>query len=501
MRFLGRFASQSGGLNLERRLAGGAFWSVAGSASSRGLMLLSIIVIGRILGARLFGELGMIQSTVGVFGTVAGLGMGLMATKHLSELRSSHPARAGRILGLSSMSTWISGGAAALLIAVAAPWVARHAMSAPHLGGDLRFASLLLLLGAVNSAQAGALFGFEAFREMAIINIVSAVTTFPIAIWSAWRWGLRGAIAGLVATAAMNCVLYWLTIRRVARRHGVPLSYRGCWKERALLWHFNLPGVANSLVLALAQWGAYAILARQVRGYEQLGIYNAVFRIRQVPETIMGMLLAPVIPVLSDALGRKDTSAQRRIVSFTLKISMLVTIPLALVQCSAPWLTLLPYGSTYQGEHLTVQWVMIGAVVYGLIAPMGYLLTSLGRMWLAFSAGAAYCILFLAGTKILAPSFGAAGLACAFAIAAFLSNAAVIWHLWLKFPEVMRRVEWGSALAWSFVLLGASVWVSIVAPPFAALACGAFFALAFVTWSVRKMNFKGLLLQPNGSEP
>jgi len=81
------------------RLAKGVFWSMASAVISRGLMLAASVLVARMLGKTGFGELGMIRSTVGMFGVFAGFGLGLTATKHVAEFRSSDPARAGRIIG------------------------------------------------------------------------------------------------------------------------------------------------------------------------------------------------------------------------------------------------------------------------------------------------------------------------------------------------------------------------------------------------------------------
>ena len=72
-------------------------------------MLIASMVVARILGKNEFGELGMIQSTVGMLGVFAGFGLGLTATKHVAELKHSNPERTGRILSLCSVaeeSTW-----------------------------------------------------------------------------------------------------------------------------------------------------------------------------------------------------------------------------------------------------------------------------------------------------------------------------------------------------------------------------------------------------------
>ena len=69
------------------RLARGVFWSMAGAVISRGLMLAAWVLVARMLGKTGYGELGMIQSTVGMFGVFAGFGLGLSATKHVAEFR------------------------------------------------------------------------------------------------------------------------------------------------------------------------------------------------------------------------------------------------------------------------------------------------------------------------------------------------------------------------------------------------------------------------------
>lgn len=61
------------------RLASGPFWSLTASVLARGLSLLSAIVVARILGTHDVGQLGMIHSTVGMFGVLAGFGMGMTA--------------------------------------------------------------------------------------------------------------------------------------------------------------------------------------------------------------------------------------------------------------------------------------------------------------------------------------------------------------------------------------------------------------------------------------
>ncbi|MCL5281662.1 MAG: oligosaccharide flippase family protein, partial [Planctomycetes bacterium] len=157
------------------RLARGTVWSTAGAVTARGLSLLSSIVIAHLLSQVGFGELGILYSTVALFQVFAGFGLGVTATKYVAEHRHSDPAKAGRIIAMAWLVTVATGASCAVLLAVLAPWLAAHTLAAPHLSRPLRITAIALFLTAVNSAQAGALSGFEAFKSIARLNVITGV--------------------------------------------------------------------------------------------------------------------------------------------------------------------------------------------------------------------------------------------------------------------------------------------------------------------------------------
>ena len=68
-----------GDASLTRRFAQAALWSVAAATLSRGFAFLATVGIGRVLGPTAYGQYALLQSTVGLFGLLAGSGFGLAA--------------------------------------------------------------------------------------------------------------------------------------------------------------------------------------------------------------------------------------------------------------------------------------------------------------------------------------------------------------------------------------------------------------------------------------
>ena len=424
------------------RLARGAFWSLTGTVLSRGLGLLSGILVGRLLGKHGFGELGMIQSTVGLFGTVAGFGMGTMATRNVAELRLKDPLKAGRVIALSSATAWLTSAGMALLLIIFAPWLAKHTLAAPQLTGLLRVGALLLLLNGVNGAQTGALAGFEAFKSISRINLYTGLLSFPLMLVGAWFWGVTGAVWAYVANYAFNCWMNWHALRQEANKSGIVLTYDGCLQESGLFWRFNLPTVINSILYSFTIWACGAMVVQQASGYGGMGVFNAAKRFAELPELFFGMLMVPVLPVLSETFGRKDMAAYGKTLVMGFLVGTLIIVPVSLLQIAVPWLTLLPYGADYQGGESIVRWLVLGSVAYSLVWPVNNILISMGRMWLLVAQVVLYMVLYLVLGRWLIPRHGAAGFAMAGTLAFTLSNLPCVVFLFLKLGDTMRRAKW-----------------------------------------------------------
>ena len=412
------------------RLARGAFWSLAGSMISRGLGLLSGILVARMLGKYDFGRFGMIQSTVGMFSTFAGFGMGLTANKHVAEFRRTDPARAGRLIVLSRLVAWATGSLMTIALVILAPWLANHTLASPTMAGLLRAGALMLLLGGVNGAQIGALSGLEGFKTIARVSLFGGILSFPITVVGTWWAGVTGAVWAQVAALAVNCFVNFLALRHETQRAGIPIAFRKLNREWSILWRFSLPAVLAASMTGPVSWATSALLANQADGYSQLGIYNAVLRIKIVPEIVLGILMAPLLPVLAERYSARDTAGYNKTAYAAFSLSLLATLPLGLVQLAVPSLTMLPYGQTYAGHREVVQWFMLDLAVIGSFNPMAAILASMNKMWFGFTYNLIWGALYAMEAWWLIPRYGALGLVAALTSSHLLMLGPTLYYMY-----------------------------------------------------------------------
>jgi O-antigen/teichoic acid export membrane protein len=418
------------------RLVRGAFWSLIGSILSRAINLGASILIARILTQEAFGAVGVIQGTVGLFGTLAGFGLGTTVTKYVSEYRSTDPARAGRLAMLALGASCATGAVVSLLLCVFSHSLAAHVLAAPYLVRELETSALLVLLGSINGVQAGALSGLEAFKSLAAVNLVAGLTGTPVQLLGAWLGGLPGAVWGLVAASFVNVVIAQVALRRSSSQAGLPLSWKGCTAEARLLGGFAAPLLAISLVTSGANWACNAFLVNQRQGYAEMALLNASSQWLALVVFVAASMQQGVFPALSESLSRRNAAASGSMLRTVLLISVGAATPFTITALVAsPWIMKL-YGSAFAHGWPVLAITVLSAWVYCLHIALNQFILAAGRVgWFCIS-NSLWAVLVVALAYFFVAS-GAEGLALA-RIVAYVLVVLLEWVMVRRQLQSMR---------------------------------------------------------------
>jgi len=399
-----------------RRLARGAIW---GSVAAAGLRILGVgasFLLARILGQVGFGEYGMVNSTAGMVGSLAGMGIGLTVTKHVAQFKNTAPDKAGRILALSSMVTVLSAVVYGVAFVVLAPWLAEKTIAAPHLAPILRISAITVAMGVVNRVQTSSLDGCEAFRVKSYIIVGTGIAQTVMVVLGAWLWGLKGAVSGMALATLVTVIVTRWAVAKEWRRFDIQLPWRDAKKEWRVLVDFSLPAFLAGISVGPVMWGSSAFLANQPNGYKELGIYNAANQWFTAIIFIPGLIGTAVLPVMADKYGQGDAQGSIRVMKRMMGIVALVVIPMALVLSLLSPLIMKGYGETF----VTGYWVLVisvaTAALLAVMTPVGQLIAASGRMWTGFFMNTGWGLVLLLGSYLMV-RWGAEGLAGARLIA------------------------------------------------------------------------------------
>ena len=415
--------------DLARRMATGAFWSFFGTVAARLLTLVAGIVCARLLGKEQYGEFGMVRSTIYMFIAFGSMGIGLMATKYISEFRGKDPARVVSVYTLSNIFALCAGVLISAAILLSAPYLAEHNLHSPQLAGPIRLGALFLFGTVLNGAQDGTLGGFENFRAIAINNFIGSVVESVLMLVGAYYHGVGGAILGYGLGYCAIFVANQVSIRKNFRALGVHTLRRNIFRtDIKLLYTFCLPAALAGILVAPTLWVARSMLVRS-DGFGQLAIFEAADQWKNlilfVPTTVNQI----VLPILSSVQGSNQRQFWK-VLNFNLLLNAAVAVLAVLVVAFfSPYIMKL-YGRDFT-DHVTMIILAVSAIFTCVGNVVGLSIASRAKMWIGFGFNAIWTVLYLAFAWLfLQWCMGASGLAWALLVAYFLHT--VIQYAYLR---------------------------------------------------------------------
>jgi O-antigen/teichoic acid export membrane protein len=443
--------------NIERspagaRVARGAFWSLVGGVGSRALAVGASVLVARLLGKVGYGEMGMVQSTVGMLGVFAGFGLGTTATKCIAEYRRSDPGRAGRIAVLTLAVSLVSTGVIAAACAGWSGWLAERALGRAALAPLVAAAALQLVVTTLAGVVSAALAGFEEFRRIARMQVWLGLLGPFIAVPLVWRFGVDGAIAGVTVNAALGLAWGAVLLGNATAAHAVPLRYDpACWREAGVLVGVALPSLLSNLLLIPVMWATNLMLVRGPGGYGELGIFNAANQWRMVIVFLPGMLAAAVLPVLAETHGSRDHEGFRSALVLNLRATWVVALPLTVATIALAGPVAALFGRQFTGMQDVLPALMVAAFLSIVNATIGAALVGSGRLWTGMLMNLAWALALVGAAAYLVPRRGAFGLGLAYL-------AAYVLHTLWQMAYVELRIAPAAILGqWRLIALTAAV--------------------------------------------
>lgn len=453
--------------NLRGKLIYGIFWNLVSAIASQGFPIIAAVVTARFLGKFSYGQLGMINSTVILFSTFAGLGLGITATKYIAQIHQTDPERTGRIMGLTNLFGAAAGVVMCIILFVMAPWLASNTLAAPDLASALRIASLLLIFNTIVGIQYGSIAGFGAFKDLAKITIIQGLLSSTLTIAGVYFFGLVGAVTAMVINSFINLMLYKLTINNLVKRFNIKIDYVRSWEEKDVIWKLSLPSMLSSVMVGPVVWIANVIIINTEGGYSQLGLFNAADQWRSVltflPIVVGGVLL----PMVSANVTKENKALE----TVNVLASWVIVIIIALPFISFPEIIAFFYGHDYSStvflQSLTI--MMLVSCIISYKEGIGRKLVAKNLMWWGVLSNLTWGALFL-WSLLIFKNLGSLGLAISYFIS-YAANTIFFVPFYISKKVIPRNliISKEVMLVWIVLILQAiltsfriSLWIRVV---------------------------------------
>lgn len=357
----------------ESVLAKDSFWSVFGNGTGNFLLLIAGVLIARLLGKDLYGEYGMIKTTMFYIAGFASFGLSYTSTKFIAENISDKPERVNSIVSASLRISLTFSVILSIVLVIFSNDIAVF-VNEPRLALPFRYLGVIIILRALANTLNGLLGGFKKYKRIGINNIISGATLFISGVILTYFFGIIGSFIGLVLSQSILCVLNIIALIKETRKF--PSSCNHYVKE---ILNFSLPVAIQELFFVICNWGVMLVLTKYA-SLGDVGIYSAAAQWYAVVLFIPNLLSNVVLSYLSG--NNKDKEQYANIFKKLILINIICAlIPFIVVFLFSGVITSF-YGEDFS-ELKNVLNILIAGTLFACVAGVyqsDYL--ARGRNWL-----------------------------------------------------------------------------------------------------------------------
>jgi len=364
------------------RLTNGIAWSLVAQGSTQGATFVSNMIIANLVGRIAYGQYATVIGTLLSISLLAQLATGYTSVKYLAELRTTDPVRAGRVTGLCSMVSAVSGVIATTAVLCLSPWLANTVFRFPQLAVPIAIGAFFLGFSIVNGFQMGALTGLEAYQQLGKASVISGLVTLLSCTSLAWFYGVNGAVSGLVFGSIVRWAVFHRFLQRELKSNGIVADFKNFRKEREVLMRFALPAAICGLSVGPSQWLGSVALVRQPNGFSQMAVYNAAYSLLIIVLFIPRVADRVAMARINHHRGLRDQHGYRSVFLINLCITLGLALIGSLVALSFGPTLLRLFGKSFVADGSPVLLCfMAGAIPEGITLATYQLLQSNERMW------------------------------------------------------------------------------------------------------------------------
>lgn len=351
-----------------------SFWAVFGSGLGNALLLLAGIVIARILGKDLYGEYGMVKTTMFHIASFSTLGLGFTSTKYIANAVVCSQGNLRGIIRTSIIATFGFSLCLCILLFIFADNLALY-IEEPKSSAAFRALGIIIVFRAVNTICTGLLSGYKQFKRVGINSIVTGLIMLALASVLTYIFGLLGSFISLAIAQFINALLNFTAIFKEYKKGIDEQCHNGLNKDMLI---FTIPVAIQEFSWTLCNWGATMILTKYF-SFGEVGLWTVASQWNAIILFIPQLLLNVVLSHLSSL--SKDKNSHTRMLKRMLVINFICSfIPFIVVYILADLISSF-YGPTFSGLSEVIRVLTFSTIIVSLSNVFHSSLLSEGRNW------------------------------------------------------------------------------------------------------------------------
>ncbi len=450
-------------MTIARKLSSGTLWVTMATLLGRVGTFLGNIVVIRLLSKISVGELGLIESWMGMAVMFATIGLNTSVTKYIAEHLELQPERVGRIVGAALLLTTSTTLLASLIVLSGSHWGWwRVAGVSSTFIVNYKFLFAGLVAAQVIRAMVnGVIYGVQAFSSLVTTNILIGLASFPTMYALVSCRYLAGALEAKLILTLLETILLSRAAQLALRKHQVSISVSGCRREMRQLAALGVPALLGGVAAGPVQPLMMSWLASQPGGIGQVALITTATRLCSMVNFLPNSVASILTPILAGEWGNGKPKEFGRSLTFAMRMFWLSTLPpIIFFLAASPTLIKWLYGADFIEAWPIAFAMLVMALLTNLNQTADRAFIAANRIWLSISNNFVWLLLFIPLAAWWIPKYLGLGYATAFLVSFSLYVALQMWWmqrlLHVKIKPILLMI--GASLSF-IVLAGALAFV------------------------------------------
>ncbi|OYT45031.1 hypothetical protein B6U84_02985 [Candidatus Bathyarchaeota archaeon ex4484_40] len=423
-------------IDIAKVSAKGSVALTLGMVVSNLVMALGTLLMASLLPTEDYGLYAVVLIPNAFFNIFQGLGINSAIIKYTAQYRSEgRHSEIKKILACGILFTIALGIVLSLICFASAGFIATSLFHRPQIKGLIEIASIVILLSAVVNFSQSVFVGFERMEFYSLTMTAQSVlrgVLSPLLVFLGY--GVFGAVVGVIVSS-MAAAVFGLALvilhfyRKIEVQTDSLTQYFG--EKISLMLRYGLP-VSASMILQGFRTQFYNFLMAAYCSDEAIANYQMALNFTVLISFFVFPIATVLFPAFSKLSFERDEATLRTVFRFSVKYSMLVVLPVAVVvmALSKPMVYAL-FGGKFEDAPLYLSLLAVNNLYIGMgslsvpniIKGQGRTDITLKLTLLSLSVGIPLSL-------VLVPSFGIIGLIIATLLSGFPGLAVGLW--WVR---------------------------------------------------------------------
>lgn len=377
----------------KKRFFNAIIYGIGGAVISKGLLMLFNIIIARMLGEVKYGVYSIINNTVQTFTVFAGAGIGVTLTRYVSLYREKDKNMVGIVIKTLLIFNSILSILVALLIFIFSGTISNIISEQVNISlylkitaGTIFFTSIALILQSI-------LQGFERFKKIAIVQIISNILSLLLGIILTKLFGIKGTVISLLVLQILMTIFFGITIKGILKNKEIILKFQFNEIIKDAIKNVAIPAFLSTIFVLPIIWITNFVFTKN-NGYDEFAAFSVCLQwftiLNYLPQQF-----GQVKPIYTQMYADGKIDELRKAIRKIMKFSILFASAAALILGFGGKLLLGMYGTYYLNYVKPFIVMLIASIFYAIQSQFGSIFQAIGKVWMCFILNVIWAISFI----------------------------------------------------------------------------------------------------------